>query len=77
MISLLEHTEQASRPLNRRTSENEEKFYLRFEKYRRMQNASNMEKLKWDWDLADAAQEYVESCECLELCHHGFAFNTR
>ena len=42
-----------------------------------MQNASNMEKLKWDWDLADAAQEYVESCECLELCHHGFAVNTR
>ena len=42
-----------------------------------MQNSSNMEKLKWDWDLADAAQEYVESCECLELCHHGFAINTR
>lgn len=35
-----------------------------------------MNKMVWDKDLADAAQEYVESCECLSLCEHGFAVNT-
>ena len=35
-----------------------------------------MEKLIWDPDLADAGQEYVESCKCQELCHHGFSTNT-
>ena len=27
-------------------------------------------------EKADAAQEYVESCECLNLCEHGFGYNT-
>ena len=43
---------------------------------RREEGASDMQLLVWDQDLADAAQEYVESCECLNLCEHGFGFNT-
>ena len=27
--------------------------------------------------MADAAQEYVESCECQMLCEHGFSPDTR
>ena len=42
-------------------------------KYRAMQNASDMQKLEWDQDLADGAQEYVESCECQMLCEAGIA----
>jgi hypothetical protein len=30
----------------------------------------------YDQDLADAAQEYVESCECQDLCEHGFSDRT-
>ena len=45
-------------------------------KYRSQQNASDMQKLEWDQDLADGAQEYVESCECQALCEHGFAPDT-
>ena len=34
-----------------------------FSKITENQNASDMNKMIWDQDLADAAQEYVESCE--------------
>ena len=34
-----------------------------FSKVTENQNASDMNKMVWDQDLADAAQEYVESCE--------------
>jgi hypothetical protein len=59
--------------------------------YRKFQNASDMEMMVWDQDLgtlmlltyckknlrlADAAQEWVESCECSALCEHGFSPDT-